>query len=277
QELTLTSTEDVLAALNNQSLLPHRAPPSLGTAETAKLRGAMARFSSTTNHGTRRQDVLAALEALEAKDFHEIARARTATRLTGGAVDGVAALASEVPTEAMAVALGSEQSDLAAIVADTRTIAAVIGRGAPASSESDRAVANLLGAFGLHPGGPVAAVSLLYQNHDATAALAAATMVANQLGSPRRCAISATYRVATADMTIAGRTVDNGQILSLDLERSGLEFGAGPHECPGAWLAAQIVSGICCAIVDNSYEFDPEEIGWGSDGRAETLIMRPGP
>jgi len=271
--VVVSSGHEVSAALSNPILVPHRAPQSIGSGETARLRDAMARFSSGDLHVKRRGEVLEVLDRLDESKLHKMARGRAATRLDGSDVEVVAEIAFKVPTESMATALGVDERDLGAIVIDTASVAAVIGRAEPSGAESDRAVWRLLDRFAAVPGGAIAAVSLLYQNHDATAALSVAAILGDQLSQPRRCALAGTSRVATADGFVGETSFVAGQTVSLDLESSGLEFGAGPHECPGADLARAIAAGIVVGVRDAGYELDVRRIVWGSDGRAKTLPM----
>jgi hypothetical protein len=67
--------------------------------------------------------------------------------------------------------------------------------------------------------------------------------------------------------------IEAGQIVNLDLESSGLELGAGQHECPGYELAVAIVDGIVQSLHDSDYQLVVPEIAWGPDRRPRTLPM----
>jgi hypothetical protein len=160
-----------------------------------------------------------------------------------------------------------------AVVADVRTVVGVVGRGEPGGPASDRATTRLLDRFRDHPAGGVAAVSVLYQAHDATAALIAAMVVAGQAGRPRRSAVAGTVRVADGDTTVAGAGVAAGTVVTLDLEASALEFGAGPHRCPGRAVAEGLAAGVVDALGESGYRLRADLVETGPDGRPRTLPM----
>ena len=59
----------------------------------------------------------------------------------------------------------------------------------------------------------------------------------------------------------------------LDLASSGLEFGAGDHECPGRQLAEAIVDGIVSAV--DTAGFEIVECSWTVDthGRPVSIMI----
>jgi hypothetical protein len=232
----------------------------------------MARFSHGQRHAERRRAVVEAIGGIDPSDLTRIARQRTAAWLVTERVDA-AEIGCTVPTESIALALAVDESALGAVVVDTRAVVKVIGRNDPSSPESDGAVERLLRRFARHRSGPVAAVSLLYQNHDATAALTSATIIAEQLNEHRRSAVTRTVRMATTAGLVGTTPIEAGQIVNLDLESSGLELGAGQHECPGYELAVAIVDGIVQSLHDSDYQLVVPEIAWGPDRRPRTLPM----
>jgi cytochrome P450 len=272
ETITIIDRSGVVQALTSPLLVPPPAPGSLQPGPTATLRQAMARFSHGRRHAGRRRAVLAALGRLDLGELQTIAHRRTAARLVTDRVDAID-LAFTVPTESMALALGVAESDLNEVLTATRAMVMVIGRGEPSSASTDEAVERLLGILAKHPSGPVAAASLLYQNHDATAALTSATIVADHRQRPRRPAVSRTVRIATGAEVIGSSTVEAGQTVVLDLATSGLERGAGDHECPGFDAAVAIVAGIAGSLHDAGYRLVIPDAVQAGDTCPESLPM----
>jgi cytochrome P450 len=271
--ITFGEQREVEAALANPDLVPPEAPPSLGSGPTAALRAAMARFSSGHTHLDRRTEVVAAIEALAPTEVRSSAASQTAMRLDGSRLDAVADLAYHVPTEALADAFGIGD-DVEGLTADVRQLVEAIGRGAPSSASSDEAATRLLDRVEHHPAGAVPVASVLYQTYDATAALLTTTIVSRRRPALRRSAIVRTLRFASTDTVVAGTPVPAGTLVVLDLETTGLEFGAGPHRCPGGEIAAAIVAGAMDALADRRYEPVPELVVL-DDGRPAALPMEP--
>jgi cytochrome P450 len=61
----------------------------------------------------------------------------------------------------------------------------------------------------------------------------------------------------------------------LDLETSGLEFGAGPHRCLGREIAEAIVQGTIDALSRHRYRVLADLVVL-EDGRPVALPMEPG-
>ncbi|HEV7760501.1 MAG TPA: hypothetical protein VGO78_15970 [Acidimicrobiales bacterium] len=266
----------VEAALADPALVPPAAPPSIGAGPTADLRAAMARFGAGAEHHERRTEVVAAVEAPDPARLRAAAAARTLPRLTGGRIEALADVGYRVPVPTLAAALGALDADEDAdgLTDDVRRVAEVIGRGAPSSAASDGAASRLLDRFAAHPAGAVPLVSVLYQAHDATAALLAATLVSHHCGMPRRSAIAGTLRTAVADTVVGGTPIAAGTVVALDLDASGLERGAGPHRCPGFDLAQALVAGMVDALGERDYDLLPDEVVL-TGGRPTAVPMRP--
>ena len=193
--IVLSSRIDVELALQTVTLVPPPRPETLQPGPAADLRDAMARFSSGESHQQRREEVIAAADQVSPDKLEAFAFQRTVARAAEDRIDAVADIAYSVPTEALAEALGAGGGS--ELLADTKLMVEVIGRGEPSNAASDRAVSRLLDRFRLHPAGPVPVASLLYQNHDATAALTAATILARHNQKPRRSAVERTVRLAS--------------------------------------------------------------------------------
>ena len=234
----------------------------------------MAQFSSGAVHYQRRSEIERAIAALPRSGVRSSASRRVAERLDGSRVDAVTDVAHHVPTEALADVLGAGTAALE-LTSDVRLIAEVIGRGEPSSRKSDEAAGRLLDRFRTHPLGAVPVVSLLYQNCDATAAFLAATVLSRHEGGARRCAVARTVGVASRDVQVRDRQVRAGTTALLDLETSGLEFGAGPHRCLGREIAEAIVQGTIEALSRHRYRVLADLVVL-EDGRPVALPMEPG-
>ncbi len=274
-EYVFTTRTDVLSVLDSPDFEPP--PPGPGViGELAELRGQMARFSSDRDHPTRRAAIDDAIAALEGVAIAADAERRTTDALTGAGIDALAELGFVVPTHTLANALGCDDDELESVRRDVHAVTEVIGRQQPTTTTARQAVDRLRQRFGSHPIGALPAISLLYQNHDATAALLAASISADHDDGQRRCALARTVRTATRPTRVNQTAVPAGATVAVDLEASGLEFGAGPHQCPGRLIAEQIVRGITAGLAAHDYRLDVSEVGWKADGRPMYLPMKPG-
>jgi hypothetical protein len=247
----VTERGAIVAALDDPALVPPTMP---GRGAVVELRAAMARFSRPAEHATRRADVVALIDRLDVQRLADTAAARARERLAGGPVDALAEIARVVPTEALAACLAAPDVS----VADVDAVVAVIGRGQPATPEADQAADRLVGRLG------VAAVSLLYQNFDATAALIATRLAARANGHVPAPAVPRTKRVAA-----------DGAEITLEIGPAGLPFGSGPHRCPGEGLAETISSAVLQAIESAGYRPDAGSIEVDPDGRPTALTLTP--
>ncbi len=195
-----------LAALESSTLVPPPRPADLSAGPTAELRDAMARFASGDDHLAARRDVEAAIATVDVELLTRETRERTrlaASDATDRPVDAVADIGAVVPTQALLATLGVDADDIRSCAVDVRAIVGVIGRGEPLNASVEAAARRLAAAFAGHPNGPVAAISMLYQNHDATAALFGSVLLARATDTPRPNALARTIRIATADTVLA--------------------------------------------------------------------------
>jgi cytochrome P450 len=272
--ITLSTPNAVCAALHDACLEPPPPRPSLGHGATASLRAAMARFSSGGCHAPRRAEVEIVLGVLDPAAVRstafEIATRHVELR---GAVDGfdaVADLAFRVPTETMLTVLGVE-GDRSVLVNDVRSVVEVVGRGLAATESSDAATERLLDACARSGRNAVAVVSVLYQTYDATAALLTETILARHRHANRAPAVTQTRRAVVTETVIDGVRLSPGSMVVLDLGAVGLEFGAGPHQCPGRTVAEAIVEGIIAAI--DSAGLVVHDISYSTDQTRPTSIV----
>jgi hypothetical protein len=243
QTHVITGRPEIEQALGDQSLIPHAHPHDSSSA-TMRLRAAMARFSGPNEHPMRRIAVEHAIQSLDIAAV--VAAASTATRILVDdepSAQTVQAVIRSVPTVSVSAALGAATA-ASRIVDDVETIVSVIGRGEPSTSSSDEATHRLLDRFAGHPDGAVAAVSVLYQNFDATSALIRKLLEARTTRRTAAPAVAATRRVTTTAVWIDGVTITAGSELTLMIGAAGLPFGAGPHACPGRVLATALAEGI---------------------------------
>lgn len=278
-DITFTAKAAVQSVLDSADFVPPPAPPTT-TGAVADLRAAMARFSAADEHGSRRAALESCLDAVSGFAFEESAKQRALTVLNGRSVDAIADLGFVVPTEVLASALLApgelvDDHDLDSLRRDVLAVAKVIGRQQPATPDANDAVARLRHRFKGYPSGPVAPISLLYQNHDATAALLAANVLADHGGGPRRSSLARTVRVAVRPAVVDGTEVAPGTTVALDLESTNLEFGAGPHQCPGQRVAEQIVAGISAAIRAAGYTLAVDRVEFDPEGRPTSLPIEP--
>lgn len=253
----------VVAALEDPALVP---PPRPGAGAALQLRASMARFSGPADHPARRAAVVGAIEMIDPD-----AAARAAARLTHallgrGEVDAVADIAAVVPTTALASCLpladGRARPSGEEVVAAVSAMVGVIGHGGRVTPEADDAVSDLVARHG------VEGASVLYQNHDATAALITTRLVADASGGPAASAVPRTKRVAT---TANGATA--GEEVILEIGAAGLPFGAGPHRCPGERLAEALADAVLGAISSAGYVPDLDAAEYDSDGRPTRLPL----
>ncbi len=277
--VTFSSRTDVEHVLSSSDFEP---PPGRSTdGSVAGLRAAMARFSGEADHTHRRAAVELAVRLISDFPFALDAERRTLDVLASGErVETMADLAFVVPTATLANALlaSSKHQDpltLGSIRRDVLAVVEVVGRQLGSNDAADDAADRLRDRFHDHPAGPVAPISLLYQNHDATAALLGATIIANHRGWPRRCSLARTVRVAIRPTTVGGTAIAEGDAVLLDLESTELEFGAGPHQCPGQRVAEQIVLGVTTALERSQYGVVRSLVEFHDDGRPSRLPMEP--
>lgn len=271
----LTDPAAVATALATPTLVPLPAPESLQAGATLDLRTSMARFSSGPAHAERRAEVAELVEWYDLGAIEVSADVATTERLTGS-IDAMVDIARRVPTEVLLHAAGVPAFEHAGLLVDVRAMVAVIGRGEPSSTASDQSVERLLARFRHHPAGAVPVVSTLYQAHDATAWFIGTSLLAESQGSARRSAVVQTARFALADTLVGSTLVPSGTTVALDLAGADLEFGAGPHHCPGRRVAEAIVAGVRAAVRRAGYVVTHDGVVVDEHGRPSVLPMTPG-
>ncbi len=266
---------EVAAALASPAL---SVAPADATARgsAAELVMRMARFSDGENHRRRRAITagllppVAGIVRITADRLHDYLLRRTS------AFD-VMPMARQLPAEVLARGLGlnAAEADRAAILTGELCGAltpALQPRTLPPGA-ADTAAAELEALFAGHlrDAGPervAAAISILFQARDATAALIGSAVLAGSsdgrhLRSPAQrvdqvlrhdAPVQCTRRTALADTAIAHTTVPAGSSVWIFLataeQGSGMPatFGSGPHGCPGAAHATAIARQVVTVI-----------------------------
>ena len=276
------------AALESSALVVPARPSTFPDGPVAEIRDQMARFSEGDEHADRRADVEAAIADVDvsALSTEVLERTRAALQARPSDVERIDALSDigmVVPTLALLAALGVEQSEVARRAADVGLIVASIGRGAAVTADTDAAARRLLAEFATHSAGPVAAISMLYQNHDATAALFGSVLLARATGETRHNALARTVRVALEPTTVIDADVTDadvidaevtaGEVVEVSLDGEDVEFGAGRHACPGERLAVAIVDAMIAAIDGSEFTVDIGDVALGDDQRPTALPL----
>jgi cytochrome P450 len=270
-----TDRDEVRQVLTSNAFDPLPKSVDLKPGPTAQLQNSMARFSSSEQHSARRTAVLNEVANLDPAAAHLIARQCTGALLVGKPIEVVSQLALRIPTEVLCSMMNLQHGGLSNFVADLHAVVQVIGHGQRLTNECESAVERLLTICGSTGRVPVPVLSLLYQNYDATASLVINTLTANYQNTPRLAAVRQTLRFARREALIGGIRIKPGEVVALDLESSGLEFGEGPHQCPGRSIAESICDGISDAVAASHYELDFSGADFDATGRPTRLLLRP--
>ena len=230
----------------------------------------MARFTDGPAHAGRRAAVVALVERWAPDALAAAARARTGALLAGtaGAVADGMALARRVPVTVLAATLGVAEDRLDEVVDLTATLVAAAARGEP--DDAGNAAAAVLGGLLADDGDAAtatAALSVLFQTHDATAALVGNGLVAwGDRDVPDDPAALVDHVLRHDPPVLSTRRVAAGDPVVVDLAGPGLPFGAGPHACPGRDAAVALATGVLAGIA---------AAGWAPRGGADAYDPRP--
>ncbi len=206
----------------------------------------MARFSDGDDHERRRRIAVDLLERVDPAEAGTDARTMTGAWLDGcgpGVVDAMDG-ARRIPLEVVARSIGLDPEP-----ALLEGIAALCGALAPRREPLDATARATLGATSLarlqrclgdadgggFDEGAVNRLALLFQTHDATAAMVGISLAA-RLGLDRaRPPVRSTTRVVDAER------------VTVELD-DALAFGAGVHRCPGHEIAFAIADAVAATI-----------------------------
>lgn len=269
--MQVTSYAAAQAALTDPALTV--SPASEASTGIAWLRSRVARFSSGEAHTRRRALAIAQISTIDIHGLRTSAHTAATDALApfgDKPVDLMATVARTVPTELLAAALGLSGA--------TPDVVAAIARAYPtgnADPESDAAVDDLRGTADDET--TAARIALLAQSFDATAGLignAAFMMLRQELRAPAAVittegVIAETLR-HTPPVRATKRVTATGETVEIDLAAANrdpdvfpapddfdptrpnrdahLNFGFGPHACPGRQVATAIAAGVLDAI-----------------------------
>lgn len=232
--------------------------------------------------GTAAGEVFALLVRMNDGEFHAKHRPHVQARAAGISREAVArcaghaaldlwprvdanALLTDLPVQAVARALGVPQGELEGTVRAVADFTQGIAAGADEGRiEAAGRAAQLLMSQGRAEGlDEVAAanrIALMQQSLDATAALLGTALLEGVPADTsdltvwvaslarRRPPVHNTRRFAAAPLSLAGRSIAQGECVLLVLASCEMPFSAGAHACPGEALAIQIVASALAAL-----------------------------
>lgn len=265
---------DVEAALGSAALSVVPAAGNGGPA--AELIASMARFSDGAEHSRRRDLLVSMLPPVPRVAAAAGARGGDYLRRLPAAFD-IMPMARQLPAEVLALSLGlspaaaDRAATLTGILCDAVTPAlrpreGTEGAGDPAAVALAGVVADGLGTSDTDR--ITAAISLLFQARDATAALIGTTVLAGRgddtaVPAARRiddvlrhdAPVQCTRRTAIRDTSVGAARIPAGApmwIFVATAERGGgrpATFGSGPHGCPGAAHATAIARQVVAVLL----------------------------
>lgn len=277
----VSGPRDVSAALASSALSVAPAGGQAAGGSAAELIGQMARFSDGEDHCRRRALVMQMLPPVA--EITTAAGARANHHLLRRTSDfDIMPMARQLPAEVLGRGLGLEpaEADRAAVLTGMlcdgvtpalRARPATPGCADGAATELTALLRQRLGTTDAEQ--ITAAVSVLFQARDATAALiGSAVLAASGNGhGPRSpgqrvdhvlrhdAPVQCTRRAAVADVTIGGATVPSGSAVWIFVataeQGAGMPatFGTGPHACPGAAHAIAIARQVVAVIAADGW------------------------
>jgi cytochrome P450 len=274
----VAGARDVEAALGSAALSVVPAAGNGGPA--AELIASMARFSDGADHTRRRDLLVSLLPPVPTVAAAAGARTNDYLRRRSAAFD-IMPMARHLPAEVLALSLGlspavaDRAATLTGILCDAVTPAlrpkeGTEGAGDPAAVALAGVVADGLGTSDTDR--ITAAISLLFQARDATAALIGTTVLAGRgddtaVPAAQRiddvlrhdAPVQCTRRTAIQDTAVGAARIPAGApvwIFVATAERGGgrpATFGSGPHGCPGAAHATAIARQVAAVLLADGW------------------------
>ncbi|MEZ5375330.1 MAG: hypothetical protein R2733_02395 [Acidimicrobiales bacterium] len=258
------------------------------------IQGQMARFSDGVEHRQRRFAVEQLLATLPVVPLLNHTRDETEARLAELAdgwadaaepeagdqaygqwldsgtmtLDAMPFFARRRPVMSLLQFLLPDIDDVEPLVDDVRALVHGVVPGAVATPASNASAERMLEHLGDGPDG-IAAISVVFQTHDATAALIGQALVVDEPGCTARDRVNwAVLHGAPVTRTLRYATdaVDPGATPAptvVPLDSVGplpLTFGSGAHACPGRHLAALLAEAVIGPLVDRRWRPLPNGI-----------------
>lgn len=282
---------DVPAALAAPSLSVAPAGDPVRAGQAAQLLARMARFSDGHEHRERRELLVSMLPPVA--KLAKVVGARTNYYLRRRlATFDLMPMARQLPAEVLALLLGLSPADaeraaaLTGVLCDdvTPALAPRQGTGSVGDSAAEALGGLLAAALGLDNQRVTAAISILFQARDATAALIGTSVLAGagtDVSSSvphrvdevlrREAPVQCTWRTARTATQVGDAVVPAGAglwIFTATAEREAgvpATFGSGPHGCPGAAHAIAIARQVLTVLAAEGWrpvhgqriEFEP--------------------
>ncbi len=282
---------EAIETLNNSNLTVVPAPirAHRGDQPARWIQSQMARFSDGNDHLERRNHVTRLLDSLPALPILHHTRDETAARLLELAdgwadqrqqesadvaygrwlesgemtLDAMPYFARRRPVTSLLQFLLPDVDDVDPMVDDVRSLVGALAPSVVPSVADNEAAERLLAHFGDDAEG-VAAISIVFQTHDATAALIGQALVIDEPGCTARDRVNwAVLHGAPVTRTVRYRSVESSPSLSANrdpivvpLDSSGplpLTFGSGVHRCPGRQLAVLLAEAVIGPLVDRRW------------------------
>ncbi len=274
---------EAIETLANPNLTVVAAPlrADRGESPARWIQSQMARFSDGPAHGERRRAVESVLSDLPVVALLNHTRDETEARLVelaeGWAQDrrgsdaevpygrwldsGTMSLdvmpyfARRRPVTSLLQILLPAIDDVDPLVDDVRSLVVAVAAGATPSLDGDEAAERLLGHLGDGPEG-IAAISVLFQTHDATAALIGQALAIDDPNCTARDRVNwAVLHAAPVTRTLRFAETKNAPIV-VPLDSSGpfpLTFGSGRHACPGRHVAVLLAEAVIGPLVERRW------------------------
>jgi cytochrome P450 len=282
----VAGSRDVAAALASPALTVAAVPGQNGPGAdgpAARLLASMARFSDGPDHRRRRELITSLLPPVPRVARTAAVRTNDYLSRRNAAFD-VMPLARQLPAEVLAAALGLAQADAARAATLTGMLCDAVtpsllpreGTAAIGDGAASQLTALMAGRWGQDDERVTAAVSILFQARDATAALIGTAVLAGGRGGGdqsgrapgsglsgaqrvehalrHEAPVQCTRRTALAEVQIGDAKIPAGApvwIFVATAERgSGIPatFGSGPHGCPGAAHASAIARQVVTVL-----------------------------